>query len=111
RAAFFKVTNRAAPNERLGNLVHLDSALYPRMYTFFFQSILQSQCIYHRGQHAHKIARGAIDFEALLARAAKNVSAANHDGRFHAQGVHVLYLPRDSLNGFAVNPEALRALE
>src|SRR5712692_1908100 len=40
-----------------------------------------------------------------------NVSAADHDGDFHAQRVHFFKLARDRLNRFPVNAEPLRSLQ
>src|SRR5450755_2292281 len=105
------MTNGAAADERFGNLMHLDGALYASVHAFFFEGVLQSEGVDDRSEHAHKIAGSAIDFKSLLTRAAKNVSAADHDGHFHAQRVDVFQLSRDGLDGFSMNAKSLRALE
>src|SRR4029077_332277 len=62
-------------------------------------------------QHAHVVARGAVDLESFLPGATKNVPAADHNSNLYAQRVHVLELAGDGLNRFAVNPKALRPLK
>src|SRR6202795_3313491 len=100
----------APANERLSNLMHLDSALQAGEDPLLFQGILKRQPIDDRGKHAHVIAGGAVDGERLLARAAKNVSAADDDSHLHAQVVNLLHVAGNTMNGFGVNSETLRPL-
>ena len=65
--------------------VHGDGALHPRVHAFFFERVLQRQRVDHRRQHAHVVAGGAFDLEALLPAAAENISAADHDGDLDAE--------------------------
>ena len=76
-----------------------------------FERVLQRQAVDDRGQHAHVIAGGAVDGQRFLARAAKNVSAADHDGHLHAQVAHFLHFAGDACDGFGVNAETLRTLK
>src|SRR5258707_7383612 len=110
-AAFLKVPYRAPPDERLGHLMHFNGALHTREDAFLLERTLQRQRIDHCGQHAHVIARSAVDFKTLLPSAAADISAAHHDGDFHAQRVHVLQLARDSLDCLAMDSESLRPLQ
>ena len=76
--------DRATPDKGFRYLMHLNRALHPGVHPLFFQRILQRQRIDYRGQHAHKIAGGAIDLKTFLPRATKNISATHHNGHFHA---------------------------
>jgi len=96
--------------QRLRDLVHAHRALHARVYTFFFQSVLQSQRVDHRRQHSHVVAGRSIDLKTLLTAAAKNIATADHDRNFDAQFVNLLEFLRNRLHGLAVNPEALRPL-
>src|SRR5271167_4647746 len=110
-ATFFEVANGAAANERFGNLLHGDGAEDASEDAGFLEGILQGEGVDDRGQHAHVVAGGAIDFEAFLTGTAEDIAAANHDGDFHAQFVNLFYLVGDFADGVAVDAEALRALE
>src|SRR5712691_4158282 len=107
----FEVPHRAPPDERLRDLFHLDRAQHARIHSFFFQRILQCQGVDDRRQHAHVVARRAIDFKTFLPRPAEDISSAHHDRRLHAQLVDFLQLARDGLNRFAVDAESLRSLK
>ena len=76
-----------------------------------FERVLQRQAVDHRGQHAHVIAGRAVDGQRFLARAAEDISAADHDGHLHAEVADFLHLARDAVDGFGVNAETLRTLK
>ena len=107
-AFLFQVPRRAAPDERLRHLVHFDRAHQPRVAAGLFERVLHRQAVDHRREHAHVIAGGAIDRETVLARAAKNISAADDKRHFHAEIVHFLHFARDALNRFRVDAESVR---
>src|SRR5712692_2892216 len=110
-AVFFQVPDRAPPDERLGNLFHLDGAQHAREHAFFFQRILKRQRIDDRREHAHVIAGGSVDLESLLSGPAENISAADHDRRLHSKFVYIFQFTRDSLNRLSVDAESLRPLK
>jgi hypothetical protein len=91
-------------------LTHFNGAQHASKNSFFFECILERQGIEHGGEHAHVIAGRAVNFKALLPRAAKNVSAAYHDGDLDAQSMNFFQLARNGLNRFAVDAEPLWAL-
>ena len=74
----------APADKRLGNLIHGDRALNARVHAFTFQGGLQRQRIDGRRQHAHVVARGAFDLEALLTATPEYISPADHDGYLYA---------------------------
>ena len=59
-----------------------------------FQRVLQRQRVDDRGQHAHVIARGALDAALAAAQAAEDVAAADHHDHLHAQVAHLADLLR-----------------
>ena len=105
------MAHRAPPDKRLGNLFRLDGAQHARKHACFFERVLQSQCVDDRREHAHVVARRAVDLKSLLPGAAEDIASADHDRRLHAQFVYILEFARDGLNRFAVDTESLRPLE
>ena len=76
-----------------------------------FERVLQRQAVDDGRQHAHVVAGGAVDRKRFLARAAKDVAAADDDGHLHAQVVHFLHFAGNAVDGFGVNAESLRTLK
>ena len=101
----------AAANKGLGDGLHLNRALQSRQYAEFFERVLQREAVDDGGQHAHRVRCSAVDRKRFLARAAKNVSTADHDGDVHAQIAHFFQFARDSSDGFGMNAEPLRPLQ
>ena len=97
--------------KRLGHLVHLDGAQQARVRALLFQRVLQRQPVDHRRQHAHVVGRGAVDGQRFLPRAAKDISAAHHDGHLHAEVAHFLQFTGDARQRFGVDAGALRSLQ
>ncbi len=110
-AAFFEMPRGAPANERLGDLLHLDRAQQARVATLLFERVLQREAVDHRRQHAHVVGGGAVDRQGLLARAAENIAAADHDGDLHAEVAHFFHFMSDTGDRLGVNPEALRTLK
>ena len=106
-AALFEVANGAAPDERLGHLVHLDGAHHARPDALFLQRILQSQGIDDRGQHAHVIGGNAVHGLGLLGHAAEEIAAADHDGDLDSQTMYFGDFRRDLVHASVINTEAL----
>ena len=110
-AAFFEVAHGAPADERLGDLMHFDRAQQARDDALLFERVLQRQAVDDRGQHAHVVARGAVDRQRFLARAAEDISAADDDRHLDAQVVDFLHFAGNAVNGFGVNAESLRTLK
>ncbi len=110
-AAFLQVTGGAAANERFGDLAHIDGAEHARMGSLFFKCILKSYAFDHRGQLTHVISRGAIDRKRFLAGAAKNISAAHHDGNLNADVADLLQFGGHPRHGLRVDAGALGSLQ
>ena len=106
-AAFFQMPDGAPPNEWLGHLVHLDRGLHARVDFLFFQRILQSERIDHRGQHSHVIGGNAVHVLGLIGHAAKEIAAAHHDRELHSQLVHIGQLRRDFVDARRIHTKAL----
>ena len=94
-----------------GHLRHGDGALHARGHAELFQRILQRQRIDDRGQHAHVIARGALDAALAAGQSAKNIAAADDHHHLHAQLPHFADLLRHAMNRFGANPHARLAAE
>src|SRR6266478_6977853 len=101
----------AAANEGLADLMHLDGTLHAGMYAELFEGILQGQGVENGGEHTHVVAGSPVNLKTLLSRAAKDISAADHDGDLRAEFVDFAQFLRDGINGFAINAESVRALE
>src|SRR5580765_3292578 len=52
---FLEMANRAASNERLRDLVHLDGCHHASVDGSFFKRVLQSQGVDHGGEHTHMV--------------------------------------------------------
>ena len=108
-ALLLEVPRRAPPDEGLGHLMHFDRAHHARVAACFFERVLQREAIEHRREHAHVVARRAIDLESLLPRTAKNVAAADDHRDFDAEILNVFYFARDALDCFRVNSKIIGA--
>ena len=102
------MANRAAADERLGHLVHFNRGLHPGVDPGFFQRILQSQRIDHRGQHAHVISGDAVHLLGLLGDAAKKIAAADHMGML-ATVINALAM-QDALESLGTYARVMSAL-
>ncbi|CAB4836753.1 unannotated protein [freshwater metagenome] len=81
------MTNRPTADVRLGDLRHVDRALYPRRLPELFEGVLQRQCIDHRGEHAHVVGLGAIHARAGTGHATPDVAPADHHGDVDREGL------------------------
>ena len=85
-------------------------ALWTRVATpDFFQRVLKRQRIDNGREHAHVIARGALDPSLTAGQAAENISAANHNHNLHSEVADFTNLPRHILNGFRRNSNSALA--
>ena len=106
-APFFQMTDGAAPDERLGNLVHLDRRHHAGEGVLLLQSVLQGKGVDDSGQHAHVIGGNPVHQLGLLGYAAEEVAAAHYDRDFDSQTMYVGDFGGDLVNTGIVHPEAL----
>src|SRR5690606_22435456 len=89
-APFFKVTDRAALDVRLGNRFDFKRSLQTREHPLVFQSALQRHSVDYRREHSHVIALNAIDALSGTGNTSKNVTSANYDGNLDTTFVNLL---------------------
>src|ERR1019366_522853 len=73
----FQVTDGAAPDVRLGHLVHFDGAHHARRNAHLFEGVAEGQRIDDRGQHAHVVAGDAVHAAGSGGHTTKDVAAAH----------------------------------
>ncbi len=105
--AFFQMTDGAAADKRLGNLVHLNRRLHSGVDALLFERILQCQGIDHCCEHAHMIGGNPVHFFGLLGHAAKKIPSADHDRNLNSQGSHVSQLRGNFVNAKRIDAETL----
>src|SRR3954453_7668037 len=103
-AFFFKMTDGAAADEGLRDLIHLDGRLHAGVHALLFKGVLQGKGVQNGGEHAHVIGGNAVHGAGLLGDAPKEIAAANHNGDLHAEGFHVR-----QFGGYFVNAEGIYA--
>ena len=86
------MTDGAALDEWLRDLLHFDRRLYACRNTFLFQGILHCQGVDHRAQHAHVIGLDAVNAHLFHHLAADEIAAADHDGQIDPQMMHLFQL-------------------
>ena len=101
------MTNRAAANKRLGDLIHLDGGLYPGMNALLLQRVLQGQGVDDGGQHTHVVGGDTVHLTGLLGHAAKEIPAANNNGDLDAQGLDVGKFSSNFVDAERIDAEAL----
>ncbi len=107
--ALFEMPNGATAHEGLANGVHLDGRLHAGIDALLFQSVLHSQRIHHRGQHAHVIGAGALHVARRLGQPAEDIAAADHQTQLNTETRNRRDLSRHSLDGIHVDAETLIA--
>jgi hypothetical protein len=83
------MADRAAPDIRLGDLVHFDGGHHARGNALFFERILQRQRVDHGGEHPHMVRRHPIHVLRRRRDAAKEISAADHQANLDAATRHL----------------------
>ena len=78
-AALFEMADRAAPDVRLGDLVHRDRGLHARGDAHALERVLQRERVDHGREHAHVIGGRAVHAGLFVNLAAPDVSAADDD--------------------------------
>src|ERR1019366_8622662 len=106
-ASFFEVADGAAPDEGLGNLVHLNGRLHTGEDVLFFESVLQGKRVDDGGQHAHVIGGDAIHVLGLVGNPAEEIATAYNDGHRDAEIVYIGKFSRYFMNADGVDAEAL----
>src|SRR5262249_32660601 len=102
-----QVSNRAAADEWLGDLVHLNGGLHPGINTLLLERVLQSKRVNHRSQHAHVIGGDTVHVPRLLGDSAEEIAAPNHDSQLHLERVNVGKFSCDFVDAGGVDPKAL----
>jgi hypothetical protein len=110
-ATLLEVPHRAAPDVRLGDLLHLDRRQHPRVHAALLERVLQRQRVHHRRQHAHVVGAGAVHARGGRAQPAKDVAAADDHRDLDPEVHEVLDLPGDRAQHLGVDAVALRALQ
>src|ERR1035437_5257147 len=105
--AFLQVTDGAAPDEGLGDLVHLDGGHHAGENVLLLQRILQREGIDDGGQHAHVIGGDAVHEFGLLGHAAEEIAAANHDCDLDSEAMYLADFGGDLVDAGIVHTEAL----
>ena len=85
-ATFLKVADGAAANVRLCDLIHGDGGHHAALDIVFFDGVLECDGVDDGREHAHVVGGDAIHLFGLLGDAAEEVSTANDDGDFYAEG-------------------------
>ena len=78
-AAFLEMSNRAAPNVRLGDLLHADRRHDAGVDALPLEDVLHGQRVDHRAEHAHVVGGDAVHASLRKQRAADDVAAADHE--------------------------------
>src|SRR5690625_78246 len=97
------MTDSAAEDIWFGHLVHRNRAENAGDDIHFFEPVHQGESVDHGCEHTHVIAGGPIDSAILSGKAAKNVSAADHDTDFDAEIVDFLDLITDRFEDFGID--------
>jgi hypothetical protein len=90
-AAKFQVTNRAAQDEWLGHVLHLDRGLHSRLHADLDQTALQREAVDHRGQHSHVVSGRAIHAAVRGRQTAPDISSADHDRNLYPEIANLLH--------------------
>ena len=102
---FFKVPDRAAPDERLGHGAHLDRGHHAGDDAVLLERVLQSQGIDDGCQHAHVVSRGPVHPTGAGCEASEDIASADDDGSLDAQSLDLSHVQRDSRRDGRVDPD------
>ena len=105
----FKVAQRLAQDERLGDADHVQRRLHAGGDALLLDGVLHGERIDDGGEHPHVIRRGAVHVGALPPP--PEIAAAQHDADLHAHVVHADELVDDPLDDRLVQAEAVIAGE
>jgi hypothetical protein len=75
----------AAPDVRLGDLVHRDRAHHPGRDPDVLERVLERQAVHDRGKHPDVVARRPIHTAGCGSEAPKDVAASDHDSDLDAE--------------------------
>src|SRR5208283_2518793 len=103
QAPLLEVADRAAQDERLGDLVHRYRALDPGHDAHLLQPVHDRHAVDDGREHAHVVARRPVDAASLAREPAENVPAPDDDAYLHAELVDLLHLPAGPLEGAVVD--------
>ena len=93
--ALLEVADGAAPDVRLGDLVHRDRAHHPRRDPDVLERILEGQAVHDRGEHADVVAGRPVHALGRRREAAEDVAAADDDADLDAETVDLRDLAGD----------------
>ena len=97
----------AAPDEWLGDLVHFDRGLHTGVHALLFERVLERERVDHGCQHAHMVGGNAVHFFRLLGNTAKEIPAANHDRNLDIERVDFRQLGGNFMDPGGLNAKAL----
>ena len=110
-APLLEVADGAAPDVRLGHLLHRDGRLHPGRQAELLERVLDRQGVQHRRDHAHVVGRRAVHADGHPLEAAEDVARAHHDGDIDAALVRLVDLARDGRDAHRVDAVGLVAHE
>ena len=105
------MTDGAAADVRLGELIHEDGAHDAALNVAFFEGVLQGDGVDDGGEHAHGVGADPIHFAGLAFDAAKDVASANDDAQFDAELVNFCQFAGNFRDFFSVEAESARTCQ
>jgi hypothetical protein len=105
----FQVTDRPAPDERLGHGAHLDGRDDARHHALLLERVLHGQPVDDGRQHAHVVARGAIHAFCAGRHAAEDIAPADDDADLDAEALYVLDVHGDAGGDGGIDAEGVFA--
>ena len=81
------MANGAAPDVRLGDLVHGDRRHDPRRDAGPLERVLERQAVHHRREHADVVAGRPVHARRGCRQAAEDVALAHDDADLHAEAM------------------------
>src|SRR5437762_2919387 len=100
----FQMAQGTPPDVRLANRLHRDCRLDPGRDAAALQLVLHGQRVYHRGQHAHVVARGALHADRSARQTAEDVTAADYQAQLDPEHVDRPDLLGDAADHGGVEP-------
>ena len=98
-APLLEVTQRAAPDIRLGDFFHADRRHDPRVETLFLEDVLDGKGVDDGAEHAHVIGGDAFDADLGERASAHDVATTDHEANRRTRFHHRADFVRDALDG------------
>ena len=100
------MSDGAAANVGLGDLVHLDGGHDAAVHATLFERILEGEGVDDGAQHAHVVGGDAIHVARLLRDTAEEVATAHDDGNLDTRLADLGDLCADLVNSVDIDTEA-----